>query len=31
MPFPEDFKLEEELPDQPDRAIGWFDQPLDEG
>ncbi|HVG46018.1 MAG TPA: hypothetical protein VM890_14850 [Longimicrobium sp.] len=23
MPFPDDFELGEELPDQADRAVGW--------
>ena len=31
MPFPADFDLGEDLPDQADRAVGWFDEPTDDG
>jgi hypothetical protein len=31
MPFPDDFELGEELPDQADRAVGWSDERVDEG
>ena len=30
MPFPDDFKRPADLPDQADRAIGWFDEGGDE-
>lgn len=30
MPFPEDFDVGPPLPDQADRAIGWFDGVSDE-
>jgi len=29
-PLPDDFDIGEELPDQPERAVGWFDRPLDQ-
>jgi hypothetical protein len=31
MPFPADFELGEDLPDQADRAIGWYDEPINGG
>jgi len=31
MPLPADFELGEDLPDQADRAIGWFDEPINDG
>jgi hypothetical protein len=31
MPLPADFELGEDLPDQADRAIGWFDEPTNDG
>jgi hypothetical protein len=31
MPFPADFDLGEDLPDQGDRAMGWYDKPMDDG
>ena len=29
-PLPEDFDIGEELPDQPERSVGWFDASVSE-
>ena len=30
-PLPDDFEVGEDLPDQADRAVGWYDKPMDDG
>jgi hypothetical protein len=30
-PLPADFDVGEELPDQADRAVGWYDKPMNDG
>jgi hypothetical protein len=30
-PLPDDFDASEDLPDQPDRAVGWYDEPMGDG